>query len=341
MPKVTMHDIAERANVSVATVSLALRGRGSISEKRGHAIRQLAKEMGYRPNPLLASLAAKQFSDAQQLEGTPLAIFSFPPEQPDGRPHNNLYHAALQQEARLLGYTTQLVEFPSATTPAALYRRLYNCGMQGIIITGSVDMDDFGRHFNWEAFTVVQCARYRFSHAFHTVRPNIVQAVTLAFNTVRERGYQRIGFALGRHHTQLEDDLDRHGAAYSLQQTYLPKKHHVPLHLAHFDDKEAYLTWFHKYRPEVVIGFGVGYYWWLVGEGLSIPDDVAFVTLHKMDCQQGNLTGVNQHNDLIARQSVQLLDQLFRNHQRGISEHSIHQLIPSTWHEGTTLPQST
>ena len=75
MIRITLHDIAKKAGVSVATVSLALRGRGDISLKRAEEIRALAQTMGYRPNPLLASLASKRFSGAKSLQGTPLAIF--------------------------------------------------------------------------------------------------------------------------------------------------------------------------------------------------------------------------------------------------------------------------
>ena len=78
MRSVTLHDIALRAGVSVATVSLALRGRGEISRKRAEFIRALAVEMGYRPNPMLAALASKRFSNAITRQGTPLALFEFP-----------------------------------------------------------------------------------------------------------------------------------------------------------------------------------------------------------------------------------------------------------------------
>lgn len=57
--KVTLQDIATRANLSVSAVSLALRDHPSISDESKHRINQLRQEMGYRlPNP--AAKAASQ-----------------------------------------------------------------------------------------------------------------------------------------------------------------------------------------------------------------------------------------------------------------------------------------
>ena len=39
---------------------------------------QLAESMGYRPNPLLSSLASKKFRTGKTIRGTPIAIMNFP-----------------------------------------------------------------------------------------------------------------------------------------------------------------------------------------------------------------------------------------------------------------------
>jgi len=69
--------IAKRAGVWVATASLALRGK-PVAKATAVRIRQVAEEMGCRPNPLLASLATRKFRSAKGMVGTPLAIFDFP-----------------------------------------------------------------------------------------------------------------------------------------------------------------------------------------------------------------------------------------------------------------------
>ncbi len=53
---VTIYDIAKELNLSTSTISRALRNNPSISKKTINKIKKTAKDMGYRPNTLAASL---------------------------------------------------------------------------------------------------------------------------------------------------------------------------------------------------------------------------------------------------------------------------------------------
>src|SRR4051812_40543341 len=55
-PYVTMEDIARRAGVSVATVSLSLRNEPRISATMRENIATIARELGYEPNPYVSAL---------------------------------------------------------------------------------------------------------------------------------------------------------------------------------------------------------------------------------------------------------------------------------------------
>ncbi len=345
MNRVSLRAIARKAGVSVPTVSLALRGKGTISKQRAAEIRALADAMGYRPNPLLASLASRRFSAAKSLQGTPIAIFEFPPVPGAPPAGASLYESPLLEAARNLGYAPTVFQWPTEETPARLYRQLYSRMTQGIIVTGSADLRTFGQEFDWSGFSVVQCARYLIDSPFHTVRPNIFQAVKLAFTQLLERGYRRIGFAVGRHAIILEDDEDRHGTAIALEMAHLRKPDRVPVYVGSIHDREAFQRWYRTHKPDVVVGFTAAHYWFLRELGLQIPRDVGFVALHTTPTDQSvSYAGLNQNVAEIARQSVFLLDQLIRQHECGTVEHPIQVLIPSTWIEGQTIrpaaPQS-
>ena len=248
-----------------------------------------------------------------------------------------MYHGDLLQEAKRLGYAPAHHMAPTAEQASRLYRQLYSRSVQGIIVTGSVDMEGFGKAFDWEPFSIVQCARYKAEYPFHTVRANIFQSIKLVFTQLRQRGYQRIGFALGRHESLLEDDEDRHGAAISLEMAYLPRKDRLPAYLGSLDDQKAFLAWFRTHRPDAVVGFSGAHYWFLREAGVRIPRDTGFVVLHRPARSEVDYAGLDQNNQEIACQSIQLLDQLIRNHERGLAEHPRHLLIPSTWSDGKTL----
>jgi DNA-binding LacI/PurR family transcriptional regulator len=337
MKRVNLRDIAARAGVSPATVSLALRGRGMVARATAERVRALAHEMGYRPNPLFAALAWKQFRSEATVDGTPLAIFSFP-VLPDGSGPRAVYPRHLVPEARKLGYAPKVYHLTSASNSATVFRELYHRTVPGIIITGSMDMETFGQGFDWDRFAVVECGRYHTTHQFHTVRPNIFQALKMAFMQLRERGYERIGFALGRHDKPIEDDHARYGAAIAFGNNCLPRRHRLPVYNHAFSDEESFLKWFDKYQPEVVVGFSVKQYWALKNHGVRVPEDVGFVGLHvNVQDRAGIYSGLHQNHVGIARQSVITLDQLIRNREQGPATEALNILVSSRWHEGKTL----
>ena len=56
----TIKDIAEKLNVSIATVSRALRGSADIKRETKLAVMEMAKELDYHPNLLASSLSSKK-----------------------------------------------------------------------------------------------------------------------------------------------------------------------------------------------------------------------------------------------------------------------------------------
>ena len=62
MPKdrVTLADVAEKADVSTMTVSRVLNNKGEISEETRQHVLQVMRELDYRPNRVARSLATAQ-----------------------------------------------------------------------------------------------------------------------------------------------------------------------------------------------------------------------------------------------------------------------------------------
>ncbi len=335
----TLSDVARAAGVSVATASLALRGRGRVGQETAHRIRKVADELGYVPNPLLASLATRRFRSQQSIEGTPLAILEFSQNLPrNSAGALSHYSRDMEPFARQLGYSPSIYRLDNNSPTAPLFRELYHRMVQGVVVVGSMDMDKFGARMPWEHFPVVACARFAHSLPFHTVRPNIFQGIKTVFDQLRARGYKRIGFALGQHSPPIEDDEARHGAAIALVNNYLGKADRIAPYSGSIEDLDGFLRWCKKTQPEVVVGFSEGNYWKLRDAGLAIPQDIGFACLH-LDTPEGSkgLSGVYQNRQEIARQTILQLDQLIRNRERGLPALPLHILVPSQWVEGQSL----
>ena len=58
--KATIHDVAGRAGVSIATVSMALNGRGRMMAETRERVLRVAKELNFRPNAMARGLHSKR-----------------------------------------------------------------------------------------------------------------------------------------------------------------------------------------------------------------------------------------------------------------------------------------
>ncbi len=58
--KITIHEIAERAHVSISTVSRVLNNKNHVAEEKRRAVMQVIKELNYKPNTFAQGLASGQ-----------------------------------------------------------------------------------------------------------------------------------------------------------------------------------------------------------------------------------------------------------------------------------------
>jgi LacI family transcriptional regulator len=139
--RVTLADIAAKAGVHVTTVSLAIRNHPRLPEATRTRIQNLAKEMGYTPDPLLKALIAYRGQVMARRNPPTLAYVTnwntrWGWKKVTAHPQ---FHAGAEATARALGYNLEhfWMREPDLTQER-LSSILYSRGITGLIIASHV-----------------------------------------------------------------------------------------------------------------------------------------------------------------------------------------------------------
>lgn len=336
--RVTQRDVARKIGCSHATVSLALSGNPRISADVREKIVRVAEEMGYRPDPGLTLLARDRFARRSADYRATLAYLTHSRETGASQ----LRHLeAAQQRAEQSGYRVERFDLADYASGRAAAQVLYNRGIRGVIIPSMpARVEDYLRDEEWERFTIVCCTLGWAKFVYNVVTDDVFAATRLVWNEVVSRGYRRIGAAIFRHHPVAEDDYARHGGSLVQQEALVPKRQRIPI-LVDCDplDRDCFLRWFERYRPEVVISFVSRVCDWLIEAGYRVPEDVAFACLNVRAGE--HYTGILIPDPDLATTAVDFLIAQIHQNQRGIPRVQQSLMLEPQWCEGSTLPVRT
>jgi DNA-binding LacI/PurR family transcriptional regulator len=352
--RVSLADIAKETGFTKSTVSLALRDDPLVKPETRRKIKAKAKLLGYRPNPLLAALASRQFRGANRRGGTPLAYLRFPGDSemkeiaerliPEGKEHG-----------RKLGYALEVYDVTDYKDGAHLSKVLFARGVQGILLPATFKADLLAG-MEWKSFSVVGLGEDQPDlpalPSINRVSVDYFRLVVRAWNEAWKRGYRRIGFVLFQHTNSISDDESRFGAAEACRHR-LPVRLRIPPLLVSLGKDEASKdeaskeveSWARRHRPDAVIGFNGWVLWVLREKGFRCPEDIGFIDLISEGPDQASspdwirLCGMKEMAWDQMRAAVELLDQQIRHHHYGLDPRARTVLIHSEWVEGGTLPR--
>jgi LacI family transcriptional regulator, galactose operon repressor len=335
---VRLQDIADRAGVSKATVSLALRNHSSIPPTTRKRIQDLARELGYQPNPLVSALMTYQrTTKVQRAKHLTLAIvvnFS----------HNDrwqyylsddLISAAAAQAGRH-GY--QLEEFwlgDLKISPQRLSAILYQRSIPGVIVAplpaarGHLNME-------WNHFSPVAIGYSLLKPTLHRVTTDRFKAMRLAVRRLRQMRYVRIGLAM--HSNQDTRVNHQWGAAFLWEQKQIPSSEQTTPFLVEERDwnERGFAKWFERNQPEVVLGYDPSIVDWLKKLGRKVPEDVGFAHLWNAD-RSGRFAGLYHDPPAIGAAAVDFLVGMIHRNERGIPPAPQTLLLDATWQDGATV----
>ncbi len=335
--RVTLRDIADEVGMSHVTVSLALRNDPKISAKTRLKIQTVAKEMGYRPDPMLQSLARYRHSSKSKPSDAVVAWINLwdDPEKLRTYKEFDLWWKGASEAAERMGY--RIDEFVTKSMSGKrLATILKTRNISGILVPPYPDPPTIDlSEIPWDNFTVIQFGRHDSHPALHIVTSSQAANTIMAFDRIRERGYKRIGFVSGQ---AVKSRM--FGAGFYWTQQYIPQKERLSmlaLDTGSVVEQEAQLDqWIKKEKPDAILTDFPALPSLLKELGCRIPQDIGLATTSIHDTPIN--AGIDQNPEEIGRMGFITLVSMMNDYKYGVPDIQHEILVGGTWVDGSMLP---
>lgn len=197
----TIHDVAQRLNLSITTVSRALDGYADVSKETRHLVEITALEMGYVPNR-----AARQL----RRQRTDTIGYILPSEKPQfADPFFSEFIAGLGDEAAARNYDLLVSAAPPDSLPEkALYKRWAQGGRVAGMVVNRITLHDWRlKYLDSVEIPHVSLERSLYHIDFVGIKVDSHGGITNLISHLVKHGHQRIAYIGGA--SQLRIDYDR------------------------------------------------------------------------------------------------------------------------------------
>jgi LacI family transcriptional regulator len=330
-------DIADKADVSLMTVSLALRNSPRISSSTRARVRCIADELGYTSDPKIADMM-EYLRKRRVIKNQPvLALINARPA-PLSRlraPFAVAIARSASAAAQRQGY--RLEEFwlgAAGMTERRLSNILEARGIRGVLLLplppGRTSVE-----LNWIRFAAVSTCYLSHGMGLHQISTHRQQYIELALGELRALGYRRIGLAI-------DEDMDVRShhqtlAHYRWDQARLPPAHVVRELYAPTLNRELLHRWLEEQQPEVVVSPRNHVYTLLVELGYKVPRHLGFVSLAASARDVPHLSGVDEHPELVGKAAVDFLAAQLQQGEFGVPKVRQYVLVEGGWIKGKTI----
>lgn len=341
MQRVLLRDIAKAAGVSIVAVSLALRNHHSIGLATRQRIQSLARELGYRPDPMLRALAEyRRSSQAAHFQGSIAWLNFYPdPARLDRYLDFRLYRTGAEARAQELGYKL-VVLTPAADkmSPDKLRRVLYQRGIQGLLLPPQ-PVEHAVLNFDFSNFSAVTFGFSLESPRLHLVTNRQFHASRLAAQTLWTYGYRRIGCLIS------------HGVNERAEGAFLGGYQSAPAIFSNPEMPPPFLTgilgtregrifrqWLRRYRPDAIVTESHNQLKTQIAElGYRMPEDIAIATLTAAPSSP-EFAGIDQNSYKIGQLAVETVVSMLYRNETGLPEIPYRLLVEGKWQDGPSAP---
>lgn len=337
--RVTIRQVAEKAGVSIATVSRAMNQGTVCSEATRQKVLCAVNELGYMPDRFVGALSRyrSRRQDGQMIISVVWLI--------DSRTHclDPLAEAVFRickEQGEECGVQLSKVSSHDHGGPSRCSEVLFNRGVDGVILTNILS-EEILSEFTWSHFSVVSFLQENYFVPFDLVREHYFRSFFDTWHIGFKRGHRRIGAVLPSSHNSRQNDTLASVSDHFHAQIpeAVPDLIQVPAAdgSRHHYEKEV-VEWFEQYRPTLVIGKNEGVYHFLKSYGFRCPQDFQFVAVRR-GFAFSEISGFDLDYSLLAECLLEKITNKILKRRRGSTGHPIITLIPSQWNEGETLTE--
>lgn len=335
-----MREVAQRAGVSVSTVSLALRNCPLVAAPTRAKIHAIVAEIGYRVNPYVAAHMRSRRRPHAGVAAPMLAIIDTQRQRHGWRDNRTtmvrqmLKGARVQAAAR--GYETR--EFwlhEPGVSHARLSAMLRARGIHGILLGPSSDLR-LELELVWEWFSVVRLGSARVVPPVNRVVIDHFEVGMRAAQKAYELGFRRPLLPVREPFFKAHDR--RLEGGFQTAWSHLPKMRNVPMPTTEgLPDVATLERWLRKYRPDVIVDNEERHIVELLhAAGWRVPQDISVLSFCA-PLGDSLLSGCVQDGAALAVAGVDLLIAMTERNERGLPVAPLTLSMTSTWNQGKTL----
>lgn len=328
----TLRTIAKKAGLSLAATSMALRNHPGVAAKTRVRVQALAREIGYHPDPKLATLMQHlRLHKGVDYRETIAFLSSYANYEEWKVFSQHDYYLGACERAAELGYRVELFHLAEkGMTPNRMSRMLEARGIRGVLV-GGFSKPGATLKLEWEKFAAVTFGYSLTMPVLNRVTTDYYREMLSVLGRLTKEGCRRIGLNLS-----INADvkvLNFWRSAYLLFEDNLPKGAvRVPVN-ASMLGAENLATWLQEHKPDAVVSAGCDFpRAYERAYGKAPPKRIRYVNmnLHHAD---GRSRGIDQDSWAIGRLGCGHLVTMLQRNEIGLPEEAQIISIEGNWVE--------
>ena len=336
MSRLTLRQLADAANVSIAAASFAINNKPGISaEKRRHVLAVAAK-IGYEPDATMTKLMAHVSTRRQRDEHETLAVITRfeQAREWERNPSVKAFWLGANKRAKELGYHLEEFRYNEpGLSPKRLRGVLRARGIQGLLFSmAPARAEEMRLDFDFSGFAAAMSGICFNDPAINFVVPDHFHNILLAMDAALERGYRRPLLALPGGAGQRT--LHRMEGAYLYHLSQHPEMTGLPVFLSDDYQTDAFLSMIHEQKPDVVICTMED---WVSLLGERAGREIGWISMAWMPGDK-HLAGVDRRLDEQGVFVVDMVVAVIHRGEAGVPNLRKEVLVPGLFRAGPTLP---